>query len=229
MPLRERDEDLLKPVKPRDPEEEAKIGKLAAFCFVEFFLVCAILVCGWLSFTLLRFEFSATSEPVDVNLNDLENGEKLPSSYIQLSPHIALHEARIGEFYPVVSLEDTNLSPGIDVAIGSPIGIELQHLEYRTRAIKMLVLEQEIASGLLFGGQIQGMVIGTADQLADDRVKKLEKLGVRDPARVYLLIPGRRPNIWPGVILGLLAIGLVAPVFFIGKQLLNLLGKFGYD
>ena len=228
MPLRERDQDLLAPVKNRNPEEEQNIGMLAAFAALLFALVCGAGICFYVSYVLLRFEFSASREPLDVELLKLEKGEALPGSHVAVDPHIAMYDGRIGDFYPIVSIEDTLLHPGVTPDIGVSIGYDMANLSYRTRSIRMLVLESEPGSGVVFGGPLQGMVVGTADQ-SNQLAKQLEKMGVKDPGQVYLLVPGRTPNIWPGVIILIVGLALATGIYFAIWPMLRLLKKFGYD
>ncbi len=226
MPLRTRDEQLLRSVKTKN--EEPAILDLAKWLAVFVFCGVTALSAGYFAFQQLRMNWVST-EPAEVLLYELENDRPLPSSYVKISPHISMAKVRIADTYPIFSIEETALPPTMDTSPGAEIPFESNQLIYRLRKCRFLVRNrQAIKSGNEFDGEIVGMVVGRASDL-EVRDGRFKQLNIREPQNVFVLDTGRKPNTIPGILLTIVFVATLIGAVYAFRPLKKSFSKFNYE
>ena len=226
--LRDRDEELLKPVKTYD--EEPHIFELAKWLAIFAVSLITALTIGYFAYRQLSINLVLGSRPAEVSLAELEQEDKaLPSSYLQIGDHLSLSGIWLDDTYPIVSVEGTVNIPQKSWSPGQRIPIMPEHLKYRVKQCRILVRNpEELKREVCFDSGIEGMVVGTAADL-DLTESQFDKMGITNPKNVYVLEIGRKPNMLPGLALIVLSFGGFAACWYSYKPLRKSLTKFNYE
>lgn len=226
MPIRLRDEQLLKPTKTKN--EDKQIGRLAmhlsAFLLLFMFSAAAL----WIGFKACRYDWQASREPQPVSLYEIEKGEASFGTYLTIGSHIGLHPVSLDSCYPIFSVEGTMISGYVDTSPGAVFDREVKYLGYRLRKCKFLVNGGPREEKILFHGPITGTIIGRASDL-DVTDSRFRNLDLKDPSQIYVIQLDRKPNVWPGTIVMVFGMALMAAAGFFLRKLIKALKDFRYE
>jgi len=226
MPIRLRDEQLIKPTKTKN--EDKQIGRLAVH-LSAFLLLCMFSVAAlWIGFEACRYDWQASRQPQPVSLYEIEKGEVSFGTHLTIESHIGLHPVSLDNCYPIFSIEGTMISGYADTSPGTVFDREVQYLGYRLRKCKFLVNGGPREQKILFHGPISGTIICRGSDL-DVSDARFERLGLQNPSQIYVIQLDRKPNVWPGTIVMFFGIALMAAAGFFLMKLVKALKDFRYE